>query len=155
MATKKLMDLLQRSIARELQVSIQYMWQHILWKGVEGFAVKDQLRAIAIVEMQHADTTFVMVLVGAMLVASMELTCAEVPQTIDESARGAGAFSIPVRPGIETLPKGAEIGHFNMGSTVIVLAPADVVTWAPTLHAGAPVRVGESIGECRTGIIAT
>ena len=55
MATKKLMDLLNKSIARELQVSIQYMWQHILWKGVEGFAVKDQLRAIAIVEMQHAE----------------------------------------------------------------------------------------------------
>ena len=55
MATKKLMDLLNRSVARELQVSIQYMWQHILWKGVEGFAVKEELRAIAIIEMQHAE----------------------------------------------------------------------------------------------------
>ena len=55
MATKKMMDLLNRAIAREMQVSIQYMWQHILWKGVEGYVVKDQLRAIAIVEMQHAE----------------------------------------------------------------------------------------------------
>ena len=55
MATKKMLDLLNRAIAREMQVSIQYMWQHILWKGVEGFVVKDQLRAIAIVEMQHAE----------------------------------------------------------------------------------------------------
>lgn len=55
MATKKMMDLLNRGIAREMQVSIQYMWQHILWKGVEGYVVKDQLRAIAIVEMRHAE----------------------------------------------------------------------------------------------------
>jgi len=55
MATKKVLDLLNRAIAREMQVSIQYMWQHILWKGVEGYVVKDQLRAIAIVEMQHAE----------------------------------------------------------------------------------------------------
>ena len=55
MATKKMLDLLNRGIAREMQVSIQYMWQHILWKGVEGYVIKDQLRAIAIVEMQHAE----------------------------------------------------------------------------------------------------
>ena len=55
MATKKMLDLLNRAIAREMQVSIQYMWQHILWKGVEGYVVKDQLRAIAIVEMLHAE----------------------------------------------------------------------------------------------------
>jgi bacterioferritin len=55
MATKKMKDLLNRAIAREMQVSIQYMWQHILWKGVEGYVVKDQLRAIAIVEMRHAE----------------------------------------------------------------------------------------------------
>jgi len=55
MATKKMIDLLNRAIAREMQVSIQYMWQHILWKGVEGYVIKDQLRAIAIVEMQHAE----------------------------------------------------------------------------------------------------
>ncbi len=55
MATKKMLDLLNRAIAREMQVSIQYMWQHILWKGVEAFVVKDQLRAVAIVEMQHAE----------------------------------------------------------------------------------------------------
>jgi bacterioferritin len=55
MATKTMKDLLNRAIAREMQVSIQYMWQHILWKGVEGYVVKDQLRAIALVEMRHAE----------------------------------------------------------------------------------------------------
>jgi bacterioferritin len=55
MASKKLIDLLNQAIARELQVSIQYMWQHVLWKGLEGFAVKDELKKIAITEMKHAE----------------------------------------------------------------------------------------------------
>uniref|UniRef100_A0A7C6EBF7 Bacterioferritin n=1 Tax=candidate division WOR-3 bacterium TaxID=2052148 RepID=A0A7C6EBF7_UNCW3 len=55
MATKALLDMLNRAIARELQVAIQYMWQHVLWKGTKGFAVKDELRKIAITEMKHAE----------------------------------------------------------------------------------------------------
>ncbi|WEU40258.1 MAG: ferritin-like domain-containing protein [Candidatus Odinarchaeum yellowstonii] len=55
MASKELLDLLNKSIARELQVSIQYMWQHVQWRGVKGFAVKDVLKSIAIQEMKHAE----------------------------------------------------------------------------------------------------
>lgn len=55
MASKELLELLNKAIARELQVTIQYMWQHVLWKGVEGFAVKDELKSIAIAEMKHAE----------------------------------------------------------------------------------------------------
>jgi bacterioferritin len=51
----QLLDLLNKAIAREMQVSIQYMWQHVLWKGVKGFAVKDELEKIAITEMKHAE----------------------------------------------------------------------------------------------------
>jgi len=29
MASKKLMDKLNEAVARELQVSVQYMWQHV------------------------------------------------------------------------------------------------------------------------------
>jgi bacterioferritin len=54
-ASKQLIDLLNKAIARELQVSIQYMWQHVLWKGVKAFAVKDELKKIAIQEMKHAE----------------------------------------------------------------------------------------------------
>ena len=52
----ELKDLLNQAIAREIQVSIQYMWQHVLWRGVKGFAVKDELRSIAMTEMKHAET---------------------------------------------------------------------------------------------------
>ena len=54
-ASDQIKNLLNESIARELQVSIQYMWQHVLWSGVKGFAVKDAFRKIAIVEMKHAE----------------------------------------------------------------------------------------------------
>lgn len=50
-----LLDLLNRAIAREIQVSIQYMWQHVQWKGVKGFAVQEELKKIAITEMKHAE----------------------------------------------------------------------------------------------------
>jgi bacterioferritin len=55
MASKELMELINQSIAREIQVSIQYMWQHVLWKGVEGYSVKDEFKKIAIDEMKHAE----------------------------------------------------------------------------------------------------
>jgi bacterioferritin len=59
MAVKKpsteLLDLLNQAIAREIQVSVQYMWQHVLWRGVQGYAVKDAFKSIAIAEMKHAE----------------------------------------------------------------------------------------------------
>ena len=54
-ASKQLMDMLNQAIARELQVSVQYMWQHVQWSGVKAFAVKDELKKIAITEMKHAE----------------------------------------------------------------------------------------------------
>jgi bacterioferritin len=59
MSTQKtspeLLDLLNQAIAREIQVSVQYMWQHVLWKGVKAYAVKDAFKSIAIQEMKHAE----------------------------------------------------------------------------------------------------
>jgi bacterioferritin len=53
--SKGLLDLLNQGIASELQVSIQYMWQHIQWTGVAHFALKDELKKTAIAEMKHAE----------------------------------------------------------------------------------------------------
>jgi bacterioferritin len=55
MASKKLLDLLNQAIAREIQVSVQYIWQHVQWAGVAHFSVKDELKKIAIAEMKHAE----------------------------------------------------------------------------------------------------
>jgi bacterioferritin len=56
MASKKLLEMLNDAIAREMQVAIQYMWQHVQWGGVKGFAVQDELKKIAITEMKHAES---------------------------------------------------------------------------------------------------
>lgn len=53
--SKALLGLLNDAIARELQVAIQYMWQHVQWSGVKGFATQDAFKSIAIVEMKHAE----------------------------------------------------------------------------------------------------
>jgi bacterioferritin len=47
--------MLNDAIAREISVSISYMWQHVLMTGVQGFAVKDEIKKISIVEMKHAE----------------------------------------------------------------------------------------------------
>ncbi len=51
----ELLDLLNKAIARELSVSIQYMWQHVMAIGMESPEVKDIFKDIAIVEMKHAE----------------------------------------------------------------------------------------------------
>lgn len=55
MASEKLLDFLNRAIARELQVSIQYMWQHVQVTGVDGAVAEGVFRRIAIAEMKHAE----------------------------------------------------------------------------------------------------
>ncbi len=50
-----MLEMLNKAIAREIQVSIQYMWQHVQWVGVKGFAVHDEFKNIAVAEMKHAE----------------------------------------------------------------------------------------------------
>jgi bacterioferritin len=51
----KLKEMLNKAIAREMQVSIQYIWQHVQVVGVKGVAVQDQFKKTAITEMKHAE----------------------------------------------------------------------------------------------------
>ncbi|HWX79079.1 MAG TPA: archaetidylserine decarboxylase [Steroidobacteraceae bacterium] len=44
------------------------------------------------------------------------------------------------------LEKGAELGRFNMGSTVIILFPAHRARWLAGVRAGLRVRLGQSLG---------
>ncbi len=56
MPSDELIELLQRTVARELQVVIQYMWQHVRATGMKSPAIADELKKIAIEEMKHAET---------------------------------------------------------------------------------------------------
>src|SRR5512139_976922 len=55
MANKKLLDKLNDAIAREIQVSVQYMWQHVTVKGVHAEIVGGIFKKCAITEMKHAE----------------------------------------------------------------------------------------------------
>ncbi len=51
----ELLELLNKAIARELGVSVQYMWHHVMALGMESPEIKDIFKEIAIVEMKHAE----------------------------------------------------------------------------------------------------
>ncbi|MEW6354199.1 MAG: archaetidylserine decarboxylase [Pseudomonadota bacterium] len=85
------------------------------------------------------------VMVGALFVASMETVW-------------AGAVTPPFGRSIVTwdysgdsepleLARGAELGRFNMGSTVIVLFGARHTAWNPALTPDATVRMGQLLGR--------
>jgi phosphatidylserine decarboxylase len=46
-----------------------------------------------------------------------------------------------------TLEKGAELGRFNMGSTVILLFEPNRVHWHSLLRGGSLVQMGQAIGS--------
>ena len=55
MASKELIEMMNKAVSMELQVSIQYMWQHVKVYGFDHLAVADELKKIAIEEMKHAE----------------------------------------------------------------------------------------------------
>jgi phosphatidylserine decarboxylase len=88
---------------------------------------------------------FAVILVGALFVGSMDTVWhGEVtPRT------GRIATRLELNPAGHplTLPKGAELGRFNMGSTVILLYGAGRAELAADCVPGRIVRLGESIGR--------
>ncbi|MHB8476948.1 MAG: archaetidylserine decarboxylase [Steroidobacteraceae bacterium] len=83
---------------------------------------------------------FAVVLVGALNVGSMATVWAG---DITPAPRRAIA-RIP--SAATTLERGAELGRFNMGSTVILLFEANRARWAPEVRAGREVRLGRPLG---------
>jgi bacterioferritin len=54
-ASSKLTGMLNQAIAREIQVSVQYMWQHVMAKGLESAQIADVFEDVAVTEMKHAE----------------------------------------------------------------------------------------------------
>lgn len=89
---------------------------------------------------------FALVLVGALLVGSIETVWAgTVTPTGSKCPQLQRHGKKPEHPLV--LARGAEVARFNMGSTVIVLFPAGTAEWDLDLHAGTRVTVGQCIGE--------
>jgi bacterioferritin len=55
MSSEKLKDMLNQAIARELAVSISYMWQHVMMAHAGAGSVGGIMKKIAIIEMTHAE----------------------------------------------------------------------------------------------------
>ena len=81
---------------------------------------------------------FVLVFVGALIVASIE-TVWEGPESPYRTLRMQAASG--------RFDRGAEIGRFLLGSTVIVLFPPGAVSLREGLTAGMPVRMGEPLAR--------
>jgi phosphatidylserine decarboxylase len=83
------------------------------------------------------------VFVGALNVGSVGLVWAgDVTPTRPRRAR---LLEVPAEPLV--LERGAELGRFNMGSTVIVLLPRGRAAWLASFAPGRAVRMGAPIGR--------
>lgn len=82
------------------------------------------------------------IMVGAMFVGSMETVFAG--QITPTKHREILIKDYQETP--KTLNQAEEFGHFNMGSTVILLFEKNKITWSETLKENAPIQVGQLIG---------
>jgi len=106
------------------------------------YAVNERL----VCEFSSPQGPFAMVLVGAMNVASISTVWdGEIAPPDDGMiAQRRFAGSQPA------LMRGDYMGHFNMGSTVVLLGPPAISGWQAGLSAGDKVRVGQRIGQIAT-----
>ena len=54
-ASPKLTEMMNQAIAGELQAIVQYMWHHIMVKGLNSASLMDVFEEIAVEEMKHAE----------------------------------------------------------------------------------------------------
>jgi len=97
-----------------------------------------------VLEFDGACGRYALVMVGALFVGSMSTVWHG--DIAPRGGRGPRALPLP-GPGLAAeLPGGAELGRFNMGSTVILLLPPAAGGWQSGLSAGSALRVGQRIG---------
>lgn len=103
-------------------------------------AVLDRRRVLdvnerAVLRLESASGTFLLVLVGALNVGRIRVV--GVPPSYATE---------PVRPGAR-FERGAEIARFEMGSTIVLIAPRGVAVPKSDLSTGDAVRLGTRIGH--------
>jgi len=108
----------------------------IALKRIERLFCKNE-RAVVCMKLAAGGHTVTLVAVAAILVASIRLHCLDVPLNLRH--RGPNVFDcdVPYR-------KGEELGWFEHGSTIIVLAPKGF-SLCDQVREGATVRVGEPL----------
>jgi phosphatidylserine decarboxylase len=89
--------------------------------------------------------SFALVLVGALLVGSIETVWHG--EVTPRSLRHGAELPLDESRAPLELRKGAELGRFNMGSTVILLLPPGRSEWLRPLAEGSGVRVGQALAR--------
>jgi phosphatidylserine decarboxylase len=101
---------------------------------IPGLFVRNE-RIVTVFDSEFGPLAVVMV--GALFVGCMNVAWTR------EAPRRAGAL---LHGTVIELARGAELGRFNMGSTVIVLAANPRLNWRVDLAVHAPVTVGSALG---------
>ena len=94
---------------------------------------------------EEGPLAFALALVGALFVGSISTVWHG--DVTPCSPRRPADLPIDTGRAPQRLQRGAELGRFNMGSTVILLLPPGTAEWLPQLQPGSPVRVGQRIGQ--------
>jgi phosphatidylserine decarboxylase len=119
---------------------------------VPGLFARNE-RVVCVFDAQHGP--FVLVLVGALFVASMSTVWHGdiTPWRGARHAPGPAPGTHSLIPATDTnlqLERGAEFARFNMGSTIVMLTPAGMAQWDSHLQAGMRVVVGQGLGSLLT-----
>lgn len=83
-----------------------------------------------------------LVLVGAMIVASIETTWAGLVAPAGKQVSTINYNQEPI-----TFKKGDEFARFKLGSTIIILLPENSANWEESLTANSPIKMGETIAS--------
>lgn len=84
-----------------------------------------------------------LVMVGAIFVGSMETVwLGQIQPSKKQRLLVQDDTAKPI-----TLNQGQEFGHFNMGSTVILIFEQDRLHWSPDLTLNSPIQVGQALGK--------
>lgn len=106
-------------------------------ENISGLFVKNE-RAIFVFE--TAVGPMVLIMVGAIIVSSI---CTAWSGKLKSTRLMRDDFSAQ---SIQ-LARGEEMGHFELGSTVIVLTPKNVIRWCDNLKIGQPIKLGNKLAE--------
>lgn len=97
---------------------------------------------------EEGPLSFALALVGALFVGSIATVWHG--DVTPCSPRRPAELPVDTARAPRRLERGAELGRFNMGSTVILLLPPATAEWLPHLQPGSPVRVGQTLARLRS-----
>jgi phosphatidylserine decarboxylase len=112
--------------------------------AVPGLFAKNE-RVVCVFE--DGPRAFAMVLVGALFVGSIATVWHG--DVAPRSPRERVDLPLDTSRSPLKLSKGAEMGRFNMGSTVILLTPPDLLDWLPKFATGSRVEVGQMLARLK------